>query len=253
MLAPDRVRPTQYPRDEQQSILPPSRPGRSCLAALVLVVLVVVVGAVWWRVALFPASQPPPPLVASGTAEADEVLISPKISGQLVALPLTEGSNVQAGDVVAKLDDSLIQLQMRMADQITLMQLQIQVKDYTLRSPTSGVVTHVAMKVGEVVFPGETIVTVANPSHLKVTVYIPERNLGTVRAGQPVRVTADPFPDRAFDGVITSINEQAEFTPRNVQTKADRLNLVFGVQIDVANPDGALKAGMPVDVTFPTS
>jgi multidrug resistance efflux pump len=253
MLAPDRILPARRPPEEEEPIPPPRRSRRSRLVALALAVIVLLAGAVWWRVALFSSSQQPQPLVASGTAEADEVLISPKISGQLVALPAIEGSDVRAGDVVAQLDDSLIKLQMRMADEVALLQLQIQAKDYTLRSPTSGVITHVPMKVGEVVVPGETIVTVANPSHLKVTVYIPERNLGTVRAGQPVRVTADPFPDRAFDGVITSINEQAEFTPRNVQTKADRLNLVFGVQIDVANPDGALKAGMPVDVTFPTS
>jgi multidrug resistance efflux pump len=253
MLATDRIPPGRVPSDEEQSIPPSHRSVRSLRVALVVVVIVLLAGAVWWRFAVFPSSQQPLPLVASGTIEADEVLISPKISGLLVALPVTESTVVQEGDVVAQLDDSLIRLQMRMADEVTLLQLQLQVKDYTLHSPTSGVITHVPMKVGEVVVPGETVVTVANPSHLKVTVYIPEGSLGAVQAGQSVRATADPYPDRAFAGVVTSINENPEFTPRNVQSKADRLNLVFGVQIDVANPDGALKAGMPVDVTFPMS
>ena len=70
------------------------------------------------------------------------------------------------------------------------------------------------------------------------------------RVGQEVAVTADPFPGRSFSGVVTSTNQRAEFTPRNVQTQRDRLNLVFGVKIRVDNPRGELKPGMPADATF---
>ena len=75
-------------------------------------------------------------------------------------------------------------------------------------------------------------------------------DVGQVRVGQAVAVTADPFPDRVFYGVVVSTNQRAEFTPRNVQTQRDRLNLVFGVKIRVDNPQGELKPGMPADATF---
>jgi len=85
---------------------------------------------------------------------------------------------------------------------------------------------------------------------LKLTLYVREADLARISVGQRLTVTADPFPTMAFRGQVTSINAQAEFTPRNVQTQADRLNLVFGVQAVVTNAGGALKAGMPVDASF---
>ncbi|HMN30540.1 MAG TPA: efflux RND transporter periplasmic adaptor subunit, partial [Caldilineaceae bacterium] len=130
--------------------------------------------------------------------------------------------------------------------------LDVQADQYILRSPISGVITNVPTHVGEVASPGETIATVADLSVLKLTAYVLERDLGQVRIGQEVSIAADPFPGRTFRGVVTATNPRAEFTPRNVQTKADRLNLVFGVRVLVDNPDGALKPGMPVDVTFTT-
>ena len=86
---------------------------------------------------------------------------------------------------------------------------------------------------------------VADLSTLKLTAWVLERDLGKVSVGQVVQVTADPFPGKTFGGLVTSINTQAEFTPRNVQTQTDRLNLVFGVNMHVDNVDGLLKAGMP--------
>lgn len=80
--------------------------------------------------------------------------------------------------------------------------------------------------------------------------YVREADLGRVWVGQQLQVVADSYPEQAFLGIVTSINEQAEFTPRNVQTRSDRLNLVFGVQATVDNVDDALKPGMSVDVTF---
>jgi HlyD family secretion protein len=94
---------------------------------------------------------------------------------------------------------------------------------------------------------------VSDLSTLKLTAWVLERDLGKVSVGQVVQVVADPFPGKRFGGLVTSINTQAEFTPRNVQTQTDRLNLVFGVNIQVDNVEGLLKAGMPVDVTFPAT
>jgi HlyD family secretion protein len=178
------------------------------------------------------------------------VLIGAEVAGRIVEL-IQEGDNVDADQVVAKLDDSLIQLQMRQADTLHLQQLQIIADRYQLQSPISGVVTRVPMHVGEVTTPGQTVAAVSDLSRLDLTVYVLERDLGRVQVGQEVIVTVDPFPDREFHGVVTSTNQRAEFTPRNVQTQADRLNLVFGVKVRVDNPDGTLKPGMPADATFP--
>ncbi len=221
--------------------------------AIFIILLLILLGATgWWASTTQwtpPWVQPPGPLAASGTLEADEVLVGAQVSGQITELA-QEGQPVQANDIVAKLDDSLIQLQILQADTAQLQRLRIQDGYYQLRSPISGVVTHVPMHIGEVVSPGQTVAAVADLTNLKLTVYVLERDLGQVRVGQQVAVTADPFGTRAFHGVVTSINQSAEFTPRNVQTQEDRLNLVFGVQVRVDNPDEALKPGMPGDATF---
>lgn len=201
------------------------------------------------RPSLFLTSPRASALTASGSLEADEMLVGPEIAGRLVQLS-AEGETVRGGDVVARLDDSLIQLQIRQADTPTQQQLYNQAQRYQLLAPTDGVVTRVPMHVGEVVSPGQTVVALADLSILKLTAYVLERDIGQVQVGQKVNVTADPFPSQVFSGEVTSTNPRAEFTPRNVQTQADRLNLVFGVKIRVDNPSRALKPGMPADATF---
>lgn len=218
-------------------------------SVILLLVLLLLGVSIWWAVHTF-LVQSDGPLTASGTLEADEILLSFEVSGRITEL-VEEGQEVQSGDIVARLGDSLIQLRVRQAlDSATQQQLLVEAARYQLHSPVSGVVTRVPTHVGEVVSPGETVAAVSNLSRLKLTAYVLERDLGQVKVGQRVAVTVDPFPDRTFAGVVTSINSQAEFTPRNVQTRADRLNLVFGVKVQVDNPDGALKPGMPADATF---
>ncbi len=219
-------------------------PALSALGILLLGLAVWTAVQAWW------AAQLPAPLAASGTVEADDVMLVSEVAGRLVALPAEEGQSVNAGAVMARVDDALIQLQLRQADPATRRQLEIQAEKFTLRSPTAGVITRVPVRLGEAVSPGQTIATVADLSRLKLTLYVLERDLGQVRVGQQVAISADPFPGRSFSGEVTSINPRAEFTPRNVQTQRDRVNLVFGVKVRVANRDGALKPGMPVDATF---
>lgn len=229
------------------------KPRRMRRLSFIFLFLLLIGAAGWW---LYNSSWTPPwvetadPLVASGSLEADEVLISSEVAGRIVDL-VQEGDSLDAGEVVASLDDSLIQLQIHQADTLHLQQLQLIADRYQLRSPISGVVTRVPMHPGEVTTPGQTVAAVADLSRLDLTVYVLERDLGQVQVGQEVTVTVDPFPDREFHGVVTSTNQRAEFTPRNVQTQADRLNLVFGVRVRVDNPDNALKPGMPADATFP--
>ncbi len=226
---------------------PRRRPPRRALLAAA-VVLLLALG--WGAYQLWDGSRPPGPLTASGTVEADEVLVASEVSGRLVALPAEEGRTVSAGDVLARVDDSLIQVQYQQADAATRQQLNVQLDRYTLRAPLAGVVTSAPVKPGEIVVPGQTVAAVANLRQLKLTLYVLERDLGRVRVGQSVDVSADPYPGRLFPGTVTSINSSAEFTPRNVQTQRDRVNLVFGVKVRVDNRDGALKPGMPVDAAF---
>ena len=119
-----------------------------------------------------------------------------------------------------------------------------------MRSPLGGVVTRVAAHTGEIAFPGQPLLAVADLSRLDLTLYVPLADLDRVHVGQAIEVTPDSDPARVFQGVVTAVHQEAEFTPRNVQTRADRLNLVFGVRAQVENPDGWLKPGMPVEATF---
>lgn len=243
-----RARGTPVPAPER---LPQHR--RWPVVAGLLLLLVLLGVAVWWLTTSAwtpPWVQPVEPLTASGTLEADEVLVGSQVAGRIVEL-VQEGQTVQANDLVARLDDALIQIQIQQGDLAARQRLEIQAEQYQLRAPISGVVTRVPMHSGEVVSPGQTVAAIANLSELKLTAYILERDLGQVQVGQQVTVTVDPFPERTFHGVVISTNPRAEFTPRNVQTRADRLNLVFGVNVRVENPDGALKPGMPADVAFP--
>ena len=117
-------------------------------------------------------------------------------------------------------------------------------------SPLDGVVVALSAHQGEVAAPGATIATIADLTQVKLTVYLPETQIGQIDLGQPVQVTVDSFPGRTFDGTITHIADSAEFTPRNVATQEERVNLVFAVEVSLDNTDGALKPGMPADATF---
>ena len=193
-------------------------------------------------------------LVASGTLEAEETVIAPRVNGEILDLPLDAGARVTKGDLLVRLDDRAVQLPLRQApESATRETAQLQSQDYTLRSPLSGVVTRVPAHAGELALPGQVLIAVSDLSTLKLTLYVRLADLGRVSTGQRLAITADPYPGRTFEGVVTSINQQAEFTPRNVQTQSDRLNLVFGVQATVTNGEGLLRPGMPIDATFETT
>ena len=114
-------------------------------------------------------------------------------------------------------------------------------------APQAGVVTTLILRPGEVVGAGAPIARLADLSQVTLTAYVPEPDLGRVQIGGAVQVAVDSVPDRIFAGTVTHIADQAEFTPRNVQTHEERANTVFAVKIALANPDGVLKPGMPAD------
>ncbi len=115
--------------------------------------------------------------------------------------------------------------------------------------PVSGVVVERLLQVGELAAPGAPLFTLADLDEVTLKVYVPEADLGKVAVGQAVQVTVDAY-DETFTGQVSTIASQAEFTPSNVQTQAERVHMVFAVKIRLANPDHLLKPGMPADAVF---
>ena len=131
--------------------------------------------------------------------------------------------------------------------------LKKKVRDCIVKSPSAGTVTLRAVEPGELVTVGMNIVRVTYLDRVKLTIYVNELELGKIRLGQKARVVTDSDPGRFFEGTVTYISPTAEFTPKNVQTKEERTKLVFGVKIEVNNPDGSLKPGLPADATIATN
>jgi len=125
--------------------------------------------------------------------------------------------------------------------------LQAQIEKMTLYSPIDGVVTSRSTHAGEAAMPGATMLTIANLDEVKLTIYVPEDELNRVYLGQVVEVQVDSFPGRVFTGTVSYISQQAEFTPKNVQTEKERVNMVFAVKVRLPNPEYLLKPGMPAD------
>ena len=122
-----------------------------------------------------------------------------------------------------------------------------QLADTTAVSPVDGVVLMKAVDVGEVVAPGTTIVTVGDIDHPWLRGYVNETDLGKVKLGSKVRVTTDTYPGKVYNGRVSFIASQAEFTPKQIQTQQERVKLVYRVKIEVENPGRDLKSNMPAD------
>jgi len=122
----------------------------------------------------------------------------------------------------------------------------------TIVAPVGGLVLECSIHEGELAAPGATLLTLGDLDKVTLTIYVPEDRLGQVLIGQEVEVRVDSFPERQFIGTIVAIAHEAEFTPRNVQTQEERVNMVFAVDVSIPNPDHALKPGMPADAAIIT-
>lgn len=122
----------------------------------------------------------------------------------------------------------------------------------TVRAPITGVVVRRLVEPGALISPGTAIATLSNPDDLWLRVYVPENQLNLVKLGMTVIVSVDAYPGRAFGAEVVQIADRAEYTPRNVQTKEERVTTVYAVKLRLREGlDGELKPGMPADVTFP--
>jgi HlyD family secretion protein len=121
----------------------------------------------------------------------------------------------------------------------------------TLAVPLTGVVLSKNIEPGEYVAAGTPVVTVGDLVNVWLRAYIQERDLGKVKVGQKAKVTTDTYP-KAYEGRVSFIAQEAEFTPKNVQTEQERVKLVYRIKIDITNPNMELKPGMPADAVIET-
>jgi HlyD family secretion protein len=125
-----------------------------------------------------------------------------------------------------------------------------QVQEAVIRAPRDGTVVTRLRHAGEYVAPGTPLFIMADLSVVTLTVYVPEPHLAEVALGATVTVRVDGVTDRAFSGRVSGIATEAEFTPRNVQTADARAQLVYAVDVEIENPDGVFKIGMPAEAVF---
>lgn len=120
--------------------------------------------------------------------------------------------------------------------------------DTRLHSPVAGTVIRKNVELGETLAAGRPALTIGDLENPWVKVYVKEDRLGQVKLGQRTEVTVDSFKGKTYEGTVTFIASEAEFTPKSVQTEEERVKLVFGVKVRVRNENGELKPGMPADV-----
>lgn len=158
-------------------------------------------------------------------------------------------NQAQAG--VAQAQAGITQAEKALAQaQVGVQVIDTQMKLMAVNAAVPGVVMTRIVQPGEVVQPGITALTIGQLDQLTVKVYLPEDQYGQVKLNDQAQIAVDSYPGQVFDGVVTRISDQAEYTPRNVQTKEDRQTTVYAVVLAVKDPAGKLKPGMPADVNF---
>ncbi len=181
-------------------------------------------------------------------AQAGVKAAQARLDQALAALDLLQaGAREQE---IALLEANVAQAEALLSNaQAALLVLDAQLARLELIAPVGGIVLDRIVHVGELAAPGSPLLTIADLDEVTLTVYVPEADLGQVSLGQQVKVTVDSYQE-IFGGVVSHIASEAEFTPKNVQTQAERVYMVFAVKIRLDNVDHRLKPGMPADAAF---
>jgi HlyD family secretion protein len=174
---------------------------------------------------------------------------------ELLQRKVVSPNDAERADSSAKAQEkNVAAAKMRVAQaRAQLADIEAQLAEMQVVAPAECVLETLSVKVGDILVPpfSQEVATLLLTGHIWARVYVPESWLGLIQLGEHVRVRVDSFPGKDFDGVVEQINRQAEFTPRNVQTVADRIKQVFGVKIRLPSDDNRLRAGMAADVYFP--
>lgn len=220
------------------------------IAMLGALLVVVLAGMGWWWYSERQAAEARL-LRASGRMEATQVALSSELGGRLATLGAREGQQVRRGSVLATFDTLLLEHEVQTAPDLpTRLHLERQLERQTLRAPFDGWVVRTVFEPGEQVPPGSPVVVVADWRDLTLKVYLPEDQFGRVALGQLASITVDAYPREEFSGRVTFIASEAEFTPRNIQTREDRVKSVYAIKLVVPNADLRLKPGMFADALF---
>jgi len=162
---------------------------------------------------------------------------------------------LQKGSITQKLrDDANTRFKISKAKmeqaRVTVELISKNISDCFLTAPVRGVIANTNFESGETVGPGSVLHTISKQDTVEITVYISEKELGYVKLGQLAEIRTDSYNNKSFSGKVVYISSEAEFTPKNIQTKQDRVKQVFGVKIELPNPDQDLKPGMPADAVI---
>ena len=125
---------------------------------------------------------------------------------------------------------------------------QARYRERQVTAPAAAIVEVLDVRPGDLIAPNTPVATLLERDQIYVRIYIPETEIGRIQIGQAAEVRVDSFPNQVFSGSVEQINEQAEFLPRNVQTREERVHQVFGVKVRIDDPSGRVRAGMAADV-----
>jgi HlyD family secretion protein len=179
---------------------------------------------------------------ALATAEemySDRLMLKQQLDAAEAQHRAAEQARIAAGGQVEAAGGALAGAEKRLADAL-------------VRAPMDGIVVLKIREPGEAVAPGQPVARLADLDHMWLEVFVPETELDRVKLGQEAEVRIDADPSKVYAGRVTEIAQEAEFTPKNVQTKEQRTKLVFGVKVEVDNPEHELKPGMPADARIRT-
>lgn len=187
---------------------------------------------------------------ASGTAEGLKhqtvaALASSNLNQQKADASLEQSRAAQAQALAAERAVTAAESAVRRA--------RLMVAECELRSPSDGLVDEIFFEPGELPLPGAVLARIVNLDEVRATFYLPNAELAAAKPSERALISADAYPDREFTGQVRTVSAQAEFTPRNIQTRTDRDRLVYAVEVAVPNTEQLLRPGMPVRVTLAES
>lgn len=206
----------------------------------------------------------------AGTLETTKIILSSKVASDIIDFPVSEGDSISKGQLLLELScdvykvqapqinndynraQALVQKGHMSQAQYDVLERNKQDNDLKLNwcritAPTSGVIVTKFREQGEIVTAGTTLLSIADPYDVWAYFYVPHDLLYRLKIGQRITGLLPEAPDKTFTGTIVKINEEAEFTPKNVQTREERTRLVYGVKVRFDNPDLMLKAGMTIE------
>ncbi len=222
---------------------------------------------------------------AMGTIEIKEVDITSRVNAKVEKIFFDEGQEVKKGDILIKLESRVYEAQFNAATSLynnaqknyerskelfkvnsisrqqyeqaeanflsakaNLEQAKLLFEDTQPKAPWDGIILKRHGEEGELISPNTPLFTIGNLKEVKIIVYVSLKDLGKIKYGQMAKIKIDSFKNKIYEGKITFISDKAEFTPKNIQTKDERVKQVFAVEVSAKNDNYELKPGMPCDV-----